>query len=83
MDKLPVKTVTDALQCTRAGLARMLDIDRAAVYQWGEYVPKGIRTEQCKKLMADRQTKSYLQAPAGVVRMTIQIKTPVLAAGVF
>ena len=48
MDKLPVKTVTDALQCTRAGLARMLDIDRAAVYQWGEYVPKGIRTEQCK-----------------------------------
>lgn len=78
-----MKTVTDALQCTRAGLARMLDIDRAAVYQWGEYVPKGIRTEQCKKLMADRQTKSYLQAPAGVVRVTIQIKTPVLAAGVF
>ncbi|MEC7119913.1 MAG: hypothetical protein VXW65_08440 [Pseudomonadota bacterium] len=92
MENLSVKSVTDALGCTRAGLAARLGIDRAAVYQWGEFVLAS-RIKDCRALMKQAEKeknrgKSFAASSWSKVKLTINLssmpktKTPDLSAGV-
>lgn len=90
MENLSVKSVTDALGCTRAGLATKLGIDRAAVYQWGEFVLAS-RIKECLALISQAENEktrveSFAPGNWSKINLTIQlsakIKTPDLSAGV-
>jgi hypothetical protein len=89
MDRLEVSEVLSVLRCTKSGLATKLGINRAAVYQWGPYVPQS-RLNQIKRMMRFHQIKlsaaiGYAPVTLGTVSVTINLqqKTPAERSGVF